>query len=156
MFRKIKDWFIDRSSKGKRDLELVSINPNELKSLKYQTEKICIAACKKNGFALRDVLYQTKDIQMSAVGKYGASIQFAINPCDEVCIHALIEDHNAIKWVKSPSRKFIMESVKLYGRSLKFVPKELQDEEIVKIASKQDGGARQYINKKLRFWRCID
>ncbi len=86
----------------------VSENGMEIANVPEQTEELCIAAVKKNPWALRLVKEQTEEICLTAVGSFGLVLSL----------------------VKEKTPAVIKAAIKQNGMSLQHVPEELRTEEI--------------------------
>lgn len=73
-----------------------------LKHVKKQTEKICLAAVKQNGCALRYVQDQTEKVCLAAVKGDGFALMYVRNQTKKVCLEALMHggSENYIKDIK--------------------------------------------------------
>ncbi len=67
-----------------------------------QTEKICIAACENDGYAVRFAFNQTPAVQMAAVRKHGKALRYIHNPSDNVATVAINRDSYAARYVNKP------------------------------------------------------
>ena len=64
-----------------------------------QTEEVCMAAVKQNGFTLQYVENQTEEICLAAVNQNGLALQLVKNQTEDICLAAVKQDGWALKYV---------------------------------------------------------
>jgi hypothetical protein len=68
--------------------------------IESQTERICLAAVRSNGMALRHVKHQTYQICLAAVKQNGRALQYVNHQTVDICHEAIKEDPKAHEYVK--------------------------------------------------------
>ena len=135
--------FEDEQFMDEKDEE---INPNELADQYPILWKIFTRIAEKNKSIFLNINPSEK-IKIAAVKKNGLAIAFIENPSEKVQLSAVKEDIRAIQYIKNPSKNVQLFVVKRYGSGIKFI-KNPNDE--VKLAAvKQNGYAIEYIKNPI-------
>lgn len=129
-------------------LNLVNVQPTSLKNLKFQTEKICIAAVSKFAHAIEYVIEQTENIAKASVVKNGLVLEF-VKPelhTEEVVKHALKQNPLSFKFSKLKTYELCLMAVKENGINYEFVPEELRTHEMKMEALQSNGWAIKFFD----------
>src|SRR5574344_798628 len=87
----------------------------------WHDPKYCIAAVKRDGYALRFVKNQTPEICLEAVKQNGFAIRFVINQTPEICLEAVKRNGCALEYVKEQTHDICLEAIKRNGLALEWV-----------------------------------
>ncbi len=92
-------------------------------SLKYvdQTERICLAAVKRDGYALRYVKYKTKEICLEAVKTFGLSLEYVEDQTEEVSLEAVKNNAYALLYVKDKTDRVCLEAINKNANAIEFI-----------------------------------
>ena len=82
------------------ELERVKQKWKYLEHVHFQTEEVCLAAVKKYGHALKLVKNQTEEICLAAVKKSGLSLQHVHFQTPEICLAAVKQSGKALMYVE--------------------------------------------------------
>jgi hypothetical protein len=153
------------------DLERVTKDGLTLKSVPYQTPKICLAAVQQNGMALRFVKEQTPEICLAAVRQNGIALQYVPvqNQTPELCLAAVKQNGLALEYAglygiyrnrsiigklydriyhdKPTENDIYLAAVQQNGNAIHWTN---QTPELCLAAVRQNGGALRWINKQTR------
>ena len=126
-----------------------------LEYVHVKTPELCMAAVQQNGVALRCVPdeLKTPEICLAAVRKYGYAVRFAPDEIKtpELCLAAVQQNGYALQYVPEELRtlKICMAAVRRNGSALEYVPRELRTPEFCLAAVQQNGYALQYVPEEL-------
>ena len=119
-----------------------------------QTEAMCLAVVRRDGWLLRYVHVKTPEICMAAVQQNGHALQFVPEELmtPEICLAAVQQYGHALGYVpeglKTP--EICLAAVQQYGYALEYVPTELRTPGLYLAAVQQDGGVLEYVPTELR------
>jgi len=71
---------------------------------KYNDEKYCLAAVKKDGYALGYIHNQTDKICLAAAKENGYALPYVHNQTDKICLAAVKEDAGALGFIHDRHR----------------------------------------------------
>jgi hypothetical protein len=69
------------------------------------SEKVQLAAVKKNPWAIEYIQNPSQEVQLAAVEKNSLSIRFIKNPSEKVQLNAVRKNPNSIQYIKNPTQK---------------------------------------------------
>ena len=92
-----------------------------------QTEDICLAAVKENGWALEYVHHQTPEICLEAVKENGWALKFVKEQTEEICLTAVKRSGWALEYVKNKTKNLCLEAIRRNGPAIRFVPEQTPD-----------------------------
>ena len=121
-----------------------------------KTPRICLAAVQRNGNALQVVPegLRTPELCMAAVQRNGDALRYV--PMElmtlELCMSAVQENGNALQFVPEGLRtpEICLAAVQQYGGALRSVPEGLKTPKLCMSAVQQYGGALWYVPEELK------
>ena len=132
-----------------------------LEYVHVKTPEICLAAVQQNGVALMYVPEElrTPELCLDAVQQYGWLLRYVHVKTPEICLAAVQQSRSTLEYVpeelKTP--ELCLDAVQRNGNALRFVPDELKTLELCLAAVQQDGDALRFVPKKLRTPElCLD
>jgi hypothetical protein len=136
-------------------LALALVEPEQRNPIgEVQTEAMCLAAVRQDGWLLEYVHVKTPELCMSAVQRNGDALLFV--PIElktpEICLAAVQQNGDVLSFVPMELRtpELCMIAVQQYGYALQYIPIALRTSEIYLAAVRQNGGALRYVPEKLR------
>ena len=93
-----------------------------------QTPEICLAAIKRDGWALIFVHNQTPEICLAAVNQNGGALKHVHNQTPEICLAAVKQDSYALRYVEE---RIFDEIEKKDSKTLIIDGKEVSEETVV-------------------------
>lgn len=111
-----------------------------------QTEAICLAAVKRNGWFLEDAAIQTVEICLEAVRGFPMALEFAEKQTDEICLEAIAGDIRAMDCVRGQTEELCLEAIKINPWVLRFIKN--QTDKVCLAAIKNDGMTLFYVKNK--------
>ena len=73
------------------------------KNEKWSDPEYCLAAVRRNGYALRYIEKQTSEICLAAVQENGWALQYVREQTPEICAAAIKQDPSSVEYVVLPS-----------------------------------------------------
>ena len=120
-----KHWEVcEKENPSEEDcIAAVSYNPFILGRLdpKYQTEKICVAAVRDCGFALKYVAQQTETICIYAVKDYHEALALVKDQTYEICFNSIIYHPLSLKYVKNQTPELCIYAIRRDPDAIKYV-----------------------------------
>jgi len=119
-----------------------------------QTEEMCLAAVRQNGWLLRYVHVKTPELCLAAVQQDGLALEYVPEELmtPELCLAAVRENGNVLEYVpeelKTP--EICLAAVQENWNALRYVPEELKTPELCMAAVRRNGDALRFVPKKLR------
>ncbi|MCX6076144.1 MAG: DUF4116 domain-containing protein [Campylobacterales bacterium] len=114
-----------------------------LKSTKNPDKDVQLAAVNKNGAAIEYIQNPDKDVQFAAVNKYGAAIKYIRNPDKDVQLAAVNKYGYAIEYIQNPDKDVQLAAVKASSDANYYI-KNLDNNVLVAAVNKY-GDAIKYI-----------
>ena len=106
----------------------------------------CLTAVKYDGFSLRYIKQQTKEINLAAVEQDGYALQYVRNQTEEICLEAVQNYGLTLKYVKQQTEEICLAAVKKDALALQYVSE--QTPQICLAAVRQDGCALKYVTEQ--------
>lgn len=107
---------VDRSLINNVDpLELIKVNPNEIKNVKNPTVEMWEVAVLGNWELLKLVpeSQKTEKVCMNAITNNFNALEFVTNQTEEMCLKSVQKSEHALKYVKIKTKEFYIKLVKL-------------------------------------------
>ena len=84
----------------------------------------CLEAVKRNGYNIKYVKEQTKEMCLEAVKQNGYNIKYVKEQTNELCLEAVKQNGKALYYVKEQTKEICLEAVKEYGYALQYVKEQ--------------------------------
>jgi hypothetical protein len=123
-----------------------------LRHAQFKTEKVCLAAIRKNPEALKYVENQTYDMCFLAVSLDGCTIRYVKEQSEELCILACNNHPCAIYYITNQTPAICRAALSKKGINLRDIKE--QTEELCMLAIENDPSALYYVKDKT-FNVCI-
>jgi hypothetical protein len=154
---------VKQTNRQNKMLERVKIDGLALEFCDWhdQTEEICLAAVKQNGFAIKYSQCNTEDIYIAAVKQNGLALKFCDYQSPNVCLAAVKQNGLALKYVRQQERDYDYDNdynndpmytyrlcstaLRKNGMALKYVEKKTY--ELCYIAIQQNKSAIKFVDE---------
>ena len=116
---------------------------NSLYLNEHPSEKVQLAAVRKNGYAIRYIKNPSEQLQLAAVRKNGYAIRYIKNPSEKVQLAAVQQDVEALEYIKNPSEKFQLAAVQQAAAAIRYIKNPSEQVQLATV--QQNGYAIQFI-----------
>ena len=125
-----------------------------LEYVHVKTPEICLAAVQQNGVALMYVPEElrTPELCLDAVQQYGWLLRYVHVKTPEICLAAVQQNGVALMYVPEELRtlELCLDAVQRNGNALRFVPDELKTPELCLDAVQRNGDALRFVPDELK------